>query len=80
MIALTLDKKVVALSGGIGGEKVTLCIVAQYADIWHGFARKSETGGPIETVRHKIAVLDQWCEKVGRNPMNIERSIGVDID
>jgi alkanesulfonate monooxygenase SsuD/methylene tetrahydromethanopterin reductase-like flavin-dependent oxidoreductase (luciferase family) len=67
------------LIGG-GGEKVTLRIVAQYADIWHGFARKSDTGGPIENVRHKIAVLDEWCEKVGRNPKDIERSIGVDID
>jgi probable F420-dependent oxidoreductase len=57
------------LIGG-GGEKVTLRIVAEYADIWHGF------GNP-ETFRHKNAVLDDWCSKVGRNANDIERSIGV---
>ena len=57
------------LIGG-GGEKVTLRIVAQYADIWHGF-------GDAETFTHKNAVLDDWCAKVGRDPGDIERSIGV---
>lgn len=66
------------LIGG-GGERVTLRIVAEHADIWHGFARESEIGGPIEQVRHKIAVLERWCQKVGRNPKDIERSIGVEI-
>jgi probable F420-dependent oxidoreductase len=57
------------LIGG-GGEKVTLRIVAQYADIWHGF-------GDAETFTHKNSVLDDWCAKVGRDPSEIERSIGV---
>jgi probable F420-dependent oxidoreductase len=57
------------LIGG-GGEKVTLRIVAEYADIWHGF-------GDAGTFTHKNAVLDDWCHKVGRNPADIERSIGV---
>lgn len=57
------------LIGG-GGEKVTLRIVAQYADIWHGF-------GNAETFTHKNSVLDDWCAKVGRDPGDIERSIGV---
>ena len=57
------------LIGG-GGEKVTLRIVAQYADIWHGF-------GDVETYTHKNGVLDEWCAKVGRDPAEIERSIGV---
>jgi probable F420-dependent oxidoreductase len=57
------------LIGG-GGEKVTLRIVAQYADIWHGF-------GDAETFAHKNSVLDDWCEKVGRDASEIERSIGV---
>ena len=54
------------LIGG-GGEKMTLRIVAEYADIWNGF------GSPDE-LRHKHAVHDAWCAKVGRDPGTIERS------
>lgn len=56
------------LIGG-GGEKVTLRITAQHADIWHGF-------GNLETITHKNQVLDEWCRKVGRDPAAIERSTG----
>lgn len=65
------------LIGG-GGEKRTLRIVAQYADIWHGFAQKTDTRSPAQTVAHKNAVLDDWCKKLGRDPATIERSLGVD--
>ncbi len=58
------------LIGG-GGEKVTLRIVGQYADIWHGF-------GSPETFIHKSAVLDEWCAKAGREPSAVERSVGFD--
>ncbi len=61
--------KVPILIGG-GGEKVTLRIVAEYADVWHGF-------GDIETFTHKSAVLDDWCEKVGRTAPRVERSVGI---
>jgi probable F420-dependent oxidoreductase len=54
------------LIGG-GGEKVTLRITAQYATIWNGQAEP-------EILGHKNRVLDEWCEKVGRNPAEIERS------
>ncbi len=60
-------------------EKVTLRLVAQYADIWHGFATKTEERSGIETVAHKNNVLNNWCEKVGRDPNEISRSIGIDI-
>ena len=65
------------LIGG-AGEKLTLRIVAEYADIWHGFANKTESRSSAQTVAHKNAVLDEWCRKLGRDPGAIERSIGVD--
>ncbi len=52
---------------GGSGEKVTLRLVAQYATIWNG------QGEPHE-LAHKNRVLDEWCEKVGRDPAEIERS------
>ena len=47
---------------GGGGERKTLRIVAQHADIWHGF-------GDAETIAHKHRVLDDWCARVGRDPL-----------
>lgn len=57
------------LVGG-GGEQVTLRLVATYADAWNGF-------GPPETYKHKMGVLDSWCERVGRDPAAIERTVGM---
>ena len=57
------------LIGG-GGENVTLRIVAEHADMWNGF-------GDPDAAAHKCAVLDDWCEKIGRDPAEIERSIMV---
>ncbi len=56
------------LVGG-GGERKTLGLVARHADIWHGF-------GDPETIRHKHLVLDDWCRRLGRDPLAIERSAG----
>jgi len=53
---------------GGSGEKVTLRLVAQYADMWNGFGDPAEAG-------RLSGVLDDWCERVGRNPADIERSI-----
>jgi probable F420-dependent oxidoreductase len=55
------------LIGG-GGEKVLLRLVAEHADIWNGVSE------PDEFAR-KNQVLDEWCERAGRNPAEIERSV-----
>jgi len=57
------------LVGG-AGEKVTLRIVAEHAQVWHSFTR-------LDAMPHKLAVLDDWCARVGRNPADIERSVGL---
>jgi alkanesulfonate monooxygenase SsuD/methylene tetrahydromethanopterin reductase-like flavin-dependent oxidoreductase (luciferase family) len=54
------------LIGG-GGEKVTLRLVAEHADIWHSF-------GDLDVYRHKAAVLAAHCAAVGRDPAAIEHS------
>jgi probable F420-dependent oxidoreductase len=59
------------LVGG-SGEKVTLRLTAQYADIWNGGS------GSVDIFRHKSAVLDRWCESIGRDPAYIERSVSVE--
>ena len=57
------------LIGG-GGEKKTLRMVAEHAQIWHSFA-------DAETLKHKVGVLRQHCAEVGRDPAEIEISTGV---
>lgn len=64
-----VNGKMPILIGG-GGEKVTLRIVAEHADMWNGF-------GEPDAAAQKSGVLDQWCERIGRNPAEIERSIMV---
>src|SRR6266568_2553209 len=58
------------LIGG-GGEKVTLKLVAQYADACN-------VGGDIATIKHKLAVLRQHCDEVGRDYNSIKRTILID--
>jgi F420-dependent oxidoreductase-like protein len=54
------------LIGG-GGEKVTLRLVAQYADAWN-------VTGPASTVAQKSEVLRQHCERAGRDFDSIHRT------
>jgi F420-dependent oxidoreductase-like protein len=54
---------------GGGGERKTLRLVAQYADLCNFF------GGP-EEVAHKVDVLRRHCDAVGRDPNDIEVTVG----
>src|SRR6266481_10026726 len=58
------------LIGG-GGEKVTLKLVAQYADACNVF-------GDIATIKHKFAVLKQHCDELGRDYNSIRRTTLID--
>jgi probable F420-dependent oxidoreductase len=60
------------LIGG-SGEKVTLRLVAQYADGWNSF-------GPPENFAAKNRVLDEWCARLDRNPAQIERTVGINAN
>jgi probable F420-dependent oxidoreductase len=64
-------RKIPLLIGG-GGEKVTLKLTAQYADMWNGF-------GPPENFARKNQILDEWCREVGRDPQAIERTVTVNM-
>ncbi|HET6877133.1 MAG TPA: LLM class F420-dependent oxidoreductase [Jatrophihabitans sp.] len=57
------------LIGG-GGEKKTLRLVARHAQIWHSFSDAA-------TLRRKSEILAAHCADVGRDPAEIERSVGV---
>jgi probable F420-dependent oxidoreductase len=53
-----------------GGERVTLRIVAQQADLWNTFS-------PLAAWARKNRVLDAWCERVGRDPAAVERTVTI---
>ncbi|HEV7205939.1 MAG TPA: LLM class F420-dependent oxidoreductase [Jatrophihabitans sp.] len=56
------------LIGG-GGEKKTLRMVARHANIWHSFS-------DLETFNRKQEILAAHCADAGRDPAEIERSVG----
>ena len=66
-----VQKRLPILIGG-GGEKVTLRLVAQYADACN-------IGGGVDAVREKEAVLRRHCEAVGRDEREIERTTGIGV-
>ena len=57
------------LIGG-GGERKTLRLVAQYADVWNS------TDSEIDVLTHKIDVLTRHCETVGRDVAEIRKTVG----
>ena len=68
---LPVQARLPMLVGG-GGEKVTLKLVAQFADACN-------LGGGFENVRRKEAILREHCEAAGRDQREIERTSGVGI-
>ncbi len=56
--------------GGLG-EKKTLRLVAKHADGWNAAYTSAEHFG------HLGKVLDQWCEKLDRDPATLKRSINL---
>ncbi len=53
---------------GASGERVALGLVARHADMWNSF-------GTPEVFRHKIARLAEHCQRAGRDPATIEKSV-----
>ncbi len=51
-----------------GGEKVTLKLVAHYGDVCNVY-------GDLEVIEHKLAVLKEHCEAIGRDYESIHRTI-----
>src|SRR6185295_18088838 len=60
------------LIGG-GGERKTLRLVAEYADIWHSFSDSAE-------YPRKAEILAGHSADAGRDPAAVERSAGVTGD
>ncbi len=61
------DPAIPVLIGG-GGEQRTLAIVARYADWWNF------NSCTVEDYAHKLTILRQHCERVGRDPAEIALS------
>jgi len=57
------------LVGGTG-EEVTLKLVAKHADVWN----TDVFNGDVETMAHKIDVIEDHCATVGRDPADIAYS------
>ena len=68
LLPAPVQRPVPIMIGG-SGEKKTLRIVATYADMWN-------TGGRPETLAHKLDVLREHCAAVGRDPAEIELTVG----
>ncbi|MGD9622091.1 MAG: LLM class F420-dependent oxidoreductase [Mycolicibacterium sp.] len=66
------SRDVPILIGG-GGERKTLRLVAEHADIWHSFSDR-------DSYPRKAEILTRHCADVGRDPAAIERAAEVTGD
>ncbi len=53
-----------------GGEQVMLRLVAEHAQMWNSIASSSEFA-------RKSALVDDYCDRIGRDPREIERTANV---
>ena len=60
------------LIGGMG-PRVIQPLAARHADIWHFFVRD----GGVEAVQKTCAHFDAVCQKVGRNPAEVQKSVSL---
>ena len=68
---LPVQKRLPIMIGG-SGEKKTLRTVARHADLWNAM-------GPLELMAHKVDVLREHCAAVGRDPSEIEFTLGIKV-
>jgi alkanesulfonate monooxygenase SsuD/methylene tetrahydromethanopterin reductase-like flavin-dependent oxidoreductase (luciferase family) len=59
------------LIGG-GGEKVTLRLVAEHAQMWNTIATPNQFA-------RKLKILEGYCRELGRDPAEIERTANVTV-
>jgi len=57
--------------------KASLRVAAEYADTWVSFG--ADFGAPheivVENTQKRISYLDKYCEKIGRDPGSLRRSL-----
>jgi len=70
-LPLPIQRRLPIMIGG-SGEKKTLRTVARYADMWNAM-------GSVEKMAHKVEVLRAHCADVGRDPAEIEFTLGVKL-
>jgi alkanesulfonate monooxygenase SsuD/methylene tetrahydromethanopterin reductase-like flavin-dependent oxidoreductase (luciferase family) len=63
-----IQRRMPIMIGG-SGERKTLRTVARYADMWNAM-------GSLELLGRKDEVLRRHCDEVGRDPGEIERTVG----
>lgn len=66
---LPMQARLPIMIGGVG-ERKTLATVARHADMWNAM-------GTIELLRRKVEVLHRRCEEAGRDPAEIEFTLGI---
>ena len=68
---LPVQERLPIMIGG-SGERKTLRIVAEHADMWNAFGEPDE-------LAHKDEVLRRHCDAVGRDERAIERTVGCKV-